>query len=849
MDEQFEDDFSADPNSENSGNEKKKAVEDASSGTQENPEDPSRSSLHYGKDHEGQRVETDDADGGQKSSTNASEYNDDQTPTPEAETQSNAQPTDSDPDEVQSSPRSGNGRDERGSDSVQPDNAAEEGAQTPPPQEPSGTEGSETNSEPETQTQQQAEPRFGGAPEGPTNAAPTELNLSQTSIAENSDGAVVGRLSVVDPDAGDTHEFILSDDRFKVENGQIKLKEGVSLDRADAASIPLQITAIDSAGAQVTESFEIGVVEMPSLDLGSGFHASYFDVDHSLRRLDQIDWDSQATHEEIVSDVNYRNSGNSFWDGGSKDTFGAKITGNIDVEEGGTFNFHIGGDDGVVLFVNGVEVIDNDGLHGFRTRSGEIDLEPGTHSIEVRYFENYGHAGLKLEWEGPGLDGRELVRSPDHSDLQTVNGMPMAVQLDAEIPDGIDPSTVSQTITGLPAGTVLHAGDQTVVVGPDGTADISDWDTSLLSITPPVEFTGDVQASVVTSVPQGNGDVVQVSEPLDFTVNPAVIEPPVVEIGSGFHASYFDVNHSIRELDQIDWNADPTHEEVVGEVNYTNSSNSFWEGGSRDTFGAKITGEINVEEGGTFDFFIGGDDGVALFVNGVEVVDNDGLHGFRTRSGEIDLEPGTHQIEVRYFENYGHAGLKLEWEGPGIEGRELVKASNELAVDESETLQIKIDGLNSTDGTEISMSGLPADTILVSGDNSAVSNGGELDLTGWNLDLIEISPPLGFEGEITAELSYSTQAYNGQTFQETQSFTIEVGDIDAQFSQNDGSDEIYMAENQESENDGSGWTSNGENDAAEGDGENDDVMQEDVSSSSEQSESSYDMNSYERHDW
>ena len=117
-----------------------------------------------------------------------------------------------------------------------------------------------------------------------------------------------------------------------------------------------------------------------------------------------------------MNDINFSNGPGSFWEGGSRDTFGVEITGNFEVSEQGTFTFHLGGDDGAVLLIDGVPIIDNDGIHGFRTQSGEFELEPGTHAIEVGYFENYGYAGLNLEWEGPGIDGRELVpprRTPD----------------------------------------------------------------------------------------------------------------------------------------------------------------------------------------------------------------------------------------------------------------------------------------------------------------------------------------------------------------------------------------------------------------------------------------------------
>ncbi|WP_299500534.1 PA14 domain-containing protein [uncultured Roseobacter sp.] len=683
---------------------------------------------------------------------------------------------------------------------------------------------------------------------GDVNEAPTSVSIDQSHVAVDQAGAVVGQINVVDPDQEASYEFTLSDDRFEVSEGQLKLRDGISLTEEDVGDLAIEVTVTDQGGETVSQAFDLGVVETASVNVSSGFHASYFDVDHKLSKLDQIDWSGEATHEEVVGEINYTNSRESFWEGGSKDTFGARITGNIEVEEGGTFDFFIGGDDGVILLVNGEEVIDNDGLHGFRTRSGEIELEPGTHSIEVRYFENYGHAGLKLEWEGPGTDGRELVTAPEVDDLQTINGMPIALELDVSAPEATGSDQISHQIEGLPPGTVVEAGDMTVEAGPEGTADISGMDLSLLTVTTPIEFTGQVSAQIVTTTDIGDGNQVSVTADLDFTVSQADLTPPSGQMETGFRASYFDVDHKLSKLDQIDWSGEATHEEVVGEINYTNSRESFWEGGSKDTFGARITGNIEVEEGGTFDFFIGGDDGVILLVNGEEVIDNDGLHGFRTRSGEIELEPGTHSIEVRYFENYGHAGLKLEWEGPGTDGRELVTAVDDLAVPQNGMIAVGIGDDNLSDAATVQMSGLPADTILMSGDQVAVSDGSEIDLTGWDLSLLELAPPPGFEGTISGEIITTDTAFNGQMVSGSDEFSIDVGDVDNGQNQSSDGETSDAWASYESADASSSWVDAADDQGA-GDEQNEDVMAEEVEEN-HGSEQNHEMNeTYERQDW
>ncbi len=83
------------------------------------------------------------------------------------------------------------------------------------------------------------------------NEAATDITLGNASVLENADGAVIGNLSVVDPDVGDTHAWNVSDNRFEVVGGQLKLKAGQSLDRETEPTVNLTVTATDQGGAGI----------------------------------------------------------------------------------------------------------------------------------------------------------------------------------------------------------------------------------------------------------------------------------------------------------------------------------------------------------------------------------------------------------------------------------------------------------------------------------------------------------------------------------------------------------------------------------------------------------------------
>ncbi|CAN5907001.1 hypothetical protein BH11PSE3_BH11PSE3_21750 [soil metagenome] len=94
------------------------------------------------------------------------------------------------------------------------------------------------------------------------NEAPADAVLSRSSVAENAAGAVVGTLSAIDVDAGDTATFAVSDGRFEVVNGQLKLKAGQSLNFEAASSVNLNVTVIDQGGLTLVKAFAIDVIDV-----------------------------------------------------------------------------------------------------------------------------------------------------------------------------------------------------------------------------------------------------------------------------------------------------------------------------------------------------------------------------------------------------------------------------------------------------------------------------------------------------------------------------------------------------------------------------------------------------------
>ncbi len=81
-------------------------------------------------------------------------------------------------------------------------------------------------------------------------------------------------------------------------------------------------------------------------------------------------------------------------------------------------------------------------------------------------------------------------------------------------------------------------------------------------------------------------------------------------------------------------------------------------------FSIEWRGRIEISRSGHYIFGTHSDDGSYVYIDGQLVVDNGGSHGARYRQGEVDLERGSHDIVVRYFQAEGSREMELWWIPP-----------------------------------------------------------------------------------------------------------------------------------------------------------------------------------------
>lgn len=212
-----------------------------------------------------------------------------------------------------------------------------------------------------------------------------------------------------------THTFYTwSDDGVRLwVNGQLVVNNWTDhAGTANSGTISLQanqeyelkLEYYDSAGAATIQLWWLppgdpdGIEQIiPSSQLSNtptaGLKAEYYD---------NIDFTSlKVSRNEAAVDFNWGNGSPDASVGA--DTFSARWTGRVKAQNAGTYTFYTVSDDGVRLWVNGQQLVNNWTDHGPTENSGQITLSAGqTYDIKMEYYENGAGALIQLLWQPPG---------------------------------------------------------------------------------------------------------------------------------------------------------------------------------------------------------------------------------------------------------------------------------------------------------------------------------------------------------------------------------------------------------------------------------------------------------------
>ena len=158
------------------------------------------------------------------------------------------------------------------------------------------------------------------------------------------------------------------------------------------------------------------------------------------------------------------------------------------------------------------------------------------------------------------------------------------------------------------------------------------------------------------------------SAALEGTLSSAPCTTSEASITGGLLAEYFD-NAGLsfnRSLMPDLTGRSPDHWRIETHIDVA-TTRSPWSGlDSRfaDYWSVRHTGAITIPESGEWTFYLNSDDGTKLWIDDVEVVDNQGEHSMREVSGSTNLTAGVHDFHTEFFEWGGWAGFTLSWQGP-----------------------------------------------------------------------------------------------------------------------------------------------------------------------------------------
>ncbi len=200
---------------------------------------------------------------------------------------------------------------------------------------------------------------------------------------------------------------------------------------------------------------------------------------------------------------------------------------------------------------------------------------------------------------------------------------------------------------------------------------------------------------------------------------------------NGWIYKYYDLSNSPSTLNTAGFN--------IGNQRF-NSNNLTSHGIARDInpglidngsdYAVKYETYLTITLAGTYRFRTSSDDGSALFLDGIQIVDNDGLHGVRTvTSAGLELDAGTYRLDATFFERAGGNVMDVFMSGPDTGG-------SYINLDNYSELNV-FDGLTDTSvGDDIINGGLGNDIIFGSNGNDII-NGNEGNDIIYGIDSVD----------------------------------------------------------------------------------------------------------------
>ena len=329
---------------------------------------------------------------------------------------------------------------------------------------------------------------------------------------------------------------------------------------------------------------------------------------------------------------------------GRNDQFSVSFNGFLKVDTEDDYTFYLLSDDGSWLFIDGTQVINNGGLHSPTEVTGIRHLTPGYHTVRLPMFEHTGEAVVHLRYKTPSMTAPDFVTNLWY---EPAAGTPPVADFSASPLAG-------------PPGTAVRFTDRSTG------ATVWLWDFG--DGTPPSTTQNPLHTY------SGSGS---------FTVSLTAKNPSGSDIET--KAGYITIGPALANISAT-YYSDENWLTVAGsntapQIRFADTESGMasdmvnWPYpiiGKTDAFSVRYYGLLRVNNAGDYTFYLNSDDGSYLWVDGLLLVDNGGLHAPREYSGTTYLTAGYHMVEVKMFEHTGGAVVWLQYSGPDQPGKGFV---------------------------------------------------------------------------------------------------------------------------------------------------------------------------------
>ena len=390
------------------------------------------------------------------------------------------------------------------------------------------------------------------------------------------------------------------------------------------------------------------------------------------------------------------------------DYFGFTFQGAIDIQTAGQYTFYTSSDDGSALYIDGKKVVDNNGLHSLQEKSGSVTLSKGRHSIQALFFEKTGGEVLEVRYSGPGISKKLIpdnVLFPDNDSTEppandhgvhyayyegTWNHLPEFSNLSAKKTGtvtnfSLNPRTVNDNF-GFAFTSYIDiqtAGQYTFYTTSDDGSELyidgkrvvnNDGVHGKKELSGNVSLSKGLHAIKVIFFENKGGQVLEarysgpgigkklIPDNVLYLNNNGNSTPSAPSGGNGNEYTQ-GLQYKYYEGD-IRQASDFAKQKVLKQGIVTNFTLAPHE--RPYYFGFEYEGYIEIKASGNYTFYVNSDDGSKLWINGKEVVNNDGIHDALERSGSISLNKGTYPIKVAFFEHANKEILQVNYSGPGF---------------------------------------------------------------------------------------------------------------------------------------------------------------------------------------